>query len=443
MASEAQLKKQATPENGDRISGLHVYDAAGLGCTGPVSSVVEGGAGADINSYNTGNNINVEEYAALKGKYTIVEKIGHGAQATVFKARSASGEWVAIKVFDLRSAENWKSVDLLKREVETLKNINVKGTPAFIEFIDSSPLYYLVESYISGQSMEALIKSGFRPTEIQVVEILVRSLMILSRLHSLAVPVIHRDIKPGNLLVDISPDGIKVNVVDFGTVAAIRQHTNASTFAGTAGYLAPEQLYGRALPASDIYGLGMSVIHLVTGMAPYEMEMEGLTLMYEKYLPESMSPWLRTLLSDMVQSNPNDRAQNANELLLRIRQHVGGEYAMFKSQANLEPVSVEPDPKPPDLPKLSVLQKVLAVTGSVMGLVILIAWFRVFGLIIAGFLAALGGSFLAHKYYGKPFASTLLKALALLGVIGLCVLNPRVGLILLVIAIVLIAAIGI
>ena len=433
MSSDAQLKMK---ENRDVVSEHPPVEM--------MPSIADEKSALVVDEKTSDNNYELE-FTALKDKYQIIEKIGHGAQASVFKAQAANGDLVAIKVFDLRSAENWKSVELLKREVDTLKNINVKGTPSFVEFIDSSPFYYLVESFISGQSMDELIKGGFRPTEMQIVEILVKTSIILDRLHSLAVPVIHRDIKPANLLLDITPNGIKVHIVDFGTVAAIRQRTNASTFAGTAGYLAPEQLYGRALPASDIYGLGMSVIHLITGMAPYEMEMDGLTLMYEKYLPENISPWLKDLLSDMVQSNPNDRVRDANEILMRIRQQIGDSEAMFHSQANLEAVSVDAEPKKnlPKLPKLTVVQKVLAILGSVMGLVILLAWFRIYGLIIAGLIAALVGSFIAHKYYGKSFAATLLKALILLAVIGLCVVNPRIGLILLVIAIALIAAIGI
>ncbi|MBR4986594.1 MAG: serine/threonine protein kinase, partial [Proteobacteria bacterium] len=197
-------------------------------------------------------------YPGLEGKYTILEKVGRGAQGTVFKAETISGRIVAIKVFDFREAESWKDVDLLRREVDTLKNLDIYGVPKFIEFIEKEPYSYLVESYIEGTSLKDMIADGFEPTFAQIVEIFTRAMNILKNLHGQLHPVIHRDIKPGNLIVNLKSDDIRVWIVDFGTVAAARQRTNASTFAGTAGYLAPEQLFGKATPASDIYAMGMT-----------------------------------------------------------------------------------------------------------------------------------------------------------------------------------------
>ena len=258
-------------------------------------------------------------YPGLEGKYTILEKVGRGAQGTVFKAETPSGEIVAIKVFDFREAESWKDVDLLKREVDTLKKLDISGIPKFIEFIEKEPYSYLVESYIDGTSLKDMIAEGFEPTFTQIVEIFTHAMNILKNLHGQLHPVIHRDIKPGNLIVNLKTEDIRVWIVDFGTVAAARQRTNASTFAGTAGYLAPEQLFGKATPASDIYAMGMTMVHLISGVAPCDMEMDGLTLKYDKYLPTTLPKTFKDLLAEMVAPNPNDRIKDAESVLRRLK----------------------------------------------------------------------------------------------------------------------------
>ncbi len=264
------------------------------------------------------------DYPGLEGKYTILEKVGRGAQGTVFKALSMTGESVAIKIFDFREAESWKEVDLLKREVETLQKLDVQGIPKFIEFIEKEPYSYLVESYIEGSSLKDMIEDGFEPTFDQVVAILSSALKILSQLHTRLHPIIHRDIKPGNLIVNINGEDIRVWLVDFGTVAANRQRTNASTFAGTAGYVAPEQLFGKATPASDIYGMGMTMVHLISGVAPCDMEMDGLTLKYDKYLPANLPKSFRDMLAEMVAPNPNDRLKDAESVLKKLNMFASG-----------------------------------------------------------------------------------------------------------------------
>lgn len=261
-----------------------------------------------------------KKFPGLDGKYTILEKIGKGAQGTVFKASTPSGEIVAIKVFDFRDVESWKEVDLLKREVETLKKLKVDGIPKFIEFIEDQPYSYLVESYIKGTSLADMLSDGFEPTFEQTVGIFTEAMKILHNLHAQLNPVIHRDIKPGNLIVNMDDDDIRVWIVDFGTVAAARQRTNASTFAGTAGYVAPEQLFGKATPASDIYSMGMTMIHLISGVAPCDMEMDGLTVKYDKYLPIKLPFEFKKLLTDMVAPNPNNRIKSAEHVLFKLKQ---------------------------------------------------------------------------------------------------------------------------
>lgn len=261
----------------------------------------------------------MSEHPALAGKYTILEKLGRGAQASVFKAKSVDGQIVAIKVFDFRDIEDVKSVELLEREVEVLRNLKIDGIPKYIDCIEAIPNIYLVESFIEAKSLEQWLKEGIHPTTEQVCEILSQALTILDKLHQQLPPVIHRDIKPGNVLVDMAGDTVKVWIVDLGSVTSLRRKSRASTVAGTIGYAAPEQFLGKATPASDIYGLGMTLVHLVSGVEPWNMDVDGLEIQYEKYLPENLPDYLKMLLSEMLKSDPKTRISDAKSVKKRLK----------------------------------------------------------------------------------------------------------------------------
>ncbi|MBO4350277.1 MAG: protein kinase, partial [Proteobacteria bacterium] len=307
-------------------------------------------------------------------RYELLERLGEGSQGKVYKGRDkTTGELVAVKVFNFMTMENWKAEELLRREVETLQNIEIAGIPKYIDFIEAFPYAYLVESYMDGRSMKSLIETGFRPNEEQVANILLQSLEILKQLHSHLPPVIHRDIKPGNILIDTSSENLRVSIIDFGTVAAARQNKDASTFAGTAGYSAPEQLFGKASPTSDLYGLGASMMHLVTGTAPYEMELNGLEPCFEKYLPENISPWLVELLRDMVRSKPEDRPQNTERVIDYVREHIPTEDGSSPAQRKQ---------------KASKLKLLAVIGGGILGFVLISVLLRrtlgIYGMILVG-----------------------------------------------------------
>ena len=259
------------------------------------------------------------DYPALAGKYTLLEKIGHGAQASVFKARDANGQVVAIKIFDLREVADWKAVELWKREVDVLKSLHIKGIPKYMDYIEDMPHAYLVESFIEAKSLDTWMNDGVRFTQAQIGSILRKTLHILDLLHQQIPPIIHRDIKPGNILVDIDGDKVKVWVVDMGAVTSLRHKSHASTVAGTVGYAPPEQFLGQATPASDIYALGMTIVHLITGVKPWNMDVHGLEIQYEKYLPSWVPTGFRKLLFDMLRPDPNARIQSASAVIERLK----------------------------------------------------------------------------------------------------------------------------
>ena len=243
--------------------------------------------------------------------YHHLEKIGHGAQGTMLKALDDTDHPVAIKVFDFGTVREWKDVELFEREIDVLKNLNIDGVPRYIETIKTDKVIYLVEEYIDAQSIEKQMKNGRNFTVEECETILERTARILTKLGAHTPPIVHRDIKPANLLVD---NDLNVWLVDFGVVMNTQQ-TFSMTFAGTAGYVAPEQLYGKATSASDIFSLGATMLHIVSHVSPSDMNLKGISPDFDRYIPKSVPQWLSKTIRQMMTVNPDERPQNGQVLL--------------------------------------------------------------------------------------------------------------------------------
>ena len=248
----------------------------------------------------------------LLKRYHDFSRLGKGAQGTIFRAKTKDEADIAIKVFDIQVISSWKEDELFQREIDTLKSLHIKGVPQFIDDFQSGRYRFLVEEYIDAPSLETRINNQTRYQLDDILTILTNILNILIKLESFVPPVIHRDIKPANLLVD---DHLNVSLVDFGVVANAKHQTFTMTFAGTAGYVAPEQLYGKATPASDIFSLGATLLHLISGVSPCNMKMKGLKLDTEAYLPPNIPPEFAQLLQQMLDPDPETRIQNAQQCL--------------------------------------------------------------------------------------------------------------------------------
>lgn len=182
-------------------------------------------------------------------RYQVDTLLGHGGIGDTFKALDRqTGQWVALKAVSLTAAENWKTIELLEREAEVLQQLKHPGIPAYIDAFycddEQDRTYYIVQQLAPGQSLQALVDSGWRATEADVVKIATQLLDILVYLHQHEPPIIHRDIKPQNVIYDAQQDHI--SLVDFGSVQNTYYSTlgHASTIAGTFGYMAPEQFQG-------------------------------------------------------------------------------------------------------------------------------------------------------------------------------------------------------
>ena len=277
----------------------------------------------------------------LANRYTFLEQLGHGAQGIVYLAqRNADGLKVAIKRLNIDSVQNWKEYDLFRREAEVLKTIDIPGVAHFYEapeFLDiPNPAAYIVQEYIEGQSVEQMIQSGFRFTLPRLFHFTVRLLSILEQLHSHVPPIIHRDIKPANILMKIGPEGYTPYLIDFGAVANPQVQTGGSTVAGTYGYMPPEQLMGRPVPASDIYSLAAMLAYMMSGVEPANMQVTDFHLIIEPHL-ENIPNVVTATLHQMLDPNAETRLCDIKLLKARFEMFASDKFELSlgkKSELN-------------------------------------------------------------------------------------------------------------
>ena len=242
----------------------------------------------------------------MKGlqRYQIMESLGHGSQGHTYRAIDRrGGEEVAVKVLSLGQAKDWKPFELFEREAKVLEQLEHPGIPRYRDYFTSeaSGDYFLVMDLVQGRSLDQDLQQGRLHDEARLRELLEGLLDILAYLHSRTPPVIHRDIKPGNIILDARG---RVHLVDFGGVRLAAQVEGGSTMIGTYGYMAPEQLHGDAGPGVDLYALGATITALATGKAADDLPHAGLAIDLDQLrLPESLRPLLRGLL----QPDPRER----------------------------------------------------------------------------------------------------------------------------------------
>ncbi|MBD1804199.1 serine/threonine protein kinase [Microcoleus sp. FACHB-SPT15] len=196
----------------------------------------------------------------------------------------------------------WDEFKLFEREAQVLKNLNHPRIPKYRDYFsldrhagEGLCWFGLVQNYIPGHSLQQLLDEGHRFTEAQVRSIATQVLDILIYLHGLNPPVLHRDIKPSNLIWGTDE---QVYLVDFGAVQDPTAVEGATfTVVGTAGYAPLEQFYGKAVPASDLYALGATLIHLLTGTAPADLPQSNLRIQFRDRISVNLSfiRWIESL----------------------------------------------------------------------------------------------------------------------------------------------------
>lgn len=272
--------------------------------------------------------------SVVDGKYKILNKIGQGGMSIVYLAMNerANKQW-AIKEVRKDGVKNFEVVKQgLVVETDLLKKLNHPNLPSIIDVIDGDGTFLIVMDYIEGRHLESVVKEYGAQNQEDVIDWAKQLCDVLSYLHSRKPPIIYRDMKPSNIM--LKPDG-KVMLIDFGTAREFKESSVADTTClGTQGYAAPEQYggHGQTDARTDIYCLGATLYHLLTGHNPSEPPYEMYPI---RYWNPDLSSGLEEIIWKCTQKNPEDRYQNCGELLYAL-EHYNELDVEYKRKQNLK-----------------------------------------------------------------------------------------------------------
>jgi serine/threonine protein kinase len=285
----------------------------------------------------------------IQDRYKIQQQLGKKTGRYTLLAYDLQGqELVVIKSLIFSPGFVWDDLKLFEREAEMLKALSHPSIPHYLDFfeLDLPPYqgFALVQNYIPAKSLQEQLNAGRTFSEADVKELAKALLLILSYLHGRQPPVIHRDIKPSNiLLADRSGNRLgRVYLVDFGSVQTLATRGGGSiTVVGTYGYMPPEAFGDRSVPASDLYALGATLIHLCTGIAPAQF-VQNMRIQFIEWVDLNINfvRWLEVITAPALEQ----RFANANKALVYLDQGISlFTIKSLNSSAYLSSLKVRPE----------------------------------------------------------------------------------------------------
>jgi serine/threonine-protein kinase len=273
------------------------------------------------------------EGAILNGRYEIIRKIGGGGMGAVYLAsdNNLGGVLRAVKEMiqaHIEEEQQEKAINDFKRESMILSSLDHPSIPTIFDYFydEAESRFYLVMKYISGGDLSARIRSApeGKIDETTVTEWALQIIDVLNYLHSQPSTIVYRDLKPSNIMID-SNSG-RVMLIDFGIARSISQREEKGvTAVGTMGYAPPELFSGNVEPRSDIYSLGSTMFHLLTGADPQSNPL--LIFDFQKNpRPRQINPRLsdqmERILMRSVEYNAEARFGSAGEMRQILEQHL-------------------------------------------------------------------------------------------------------------------------
>lgn len=274
----------------------------------------------------------------IDDKYEILKLIGQGGMSKVYLAmdKRLNKQW-AIKEIEKRAKDknNEIVVQSAIAEANLIKQLDHPAIVRIVDIIDNGSVIYIIEDYVEGETLNSILENnGAQPQEL-VIEWAMQICEALEYLHTRKPPIIYRDMKPANVM--LKPDG-NIKVIDFGIAREYKDQSLADTVSlGTKGYAAPEQFGGKGQTdaRTDVYCLGVTLYHLVTGQNPCEPPYEIYPI---RHWNPQLSAGLEAIIQKCTQLNPDDRYQSCAELLYALHHYeeYGAAYrAMQKRKLNL------------------------------------------------------------------------------------------------------------
>ena len=265
----------------------------------------------------------------LDGKYKILNKVGQGGMSVVYLAMNerANKQW-AVKEVRKDGTLNFEAVKQgLIAETDILKRLKHPHLPSIADIIDTEDSFIIIMDYIQGNSLDKAIRDFGPQPEEAVIDWAKQLCDVLGYLHSLNPPIIYRDMKPANVMLqpntsDKYPYG-EISLIDFGTAREYKNFKAEDTKnLGTLDYAAPEQFggSGQTDARTDIFALGRTIYHLVTGLSPRSPQTEYEMLPIRQLNPQ-LSSGLEKIIIKCTQQNRNDRYQSCSELLYDLEHY--------------------------------------------------------------------------------------------------------------------------
>ena len=270
----------------------------------------------------------------VNDRYEIGKRIGRGGMAEIFQARDILLDRpVAMKVLFPEFATDPAFVERFRREAQAAANLNHPNIVAVYDWGKVNNTYYIAMEYVNGRTLADILKQSGTLTPMQVCDVMSEVASALISAHQNG--VIHRDIKPGNILVSTTG---QVKVADFGIARALgagveQGLTQTGAVMGTATYFSPEQAQGASTDQrSDIYSLGVVMYEMLSGVPPFTGE-NAVAIAYkqvhERAMPldqrlTSAPPEVAAIVAKCMEKSPDDRYSSAEEVRDELRRFVEG-----------------------------------------------------------------------------------------------------------------------
>jgi len=298
-----------------------------------ISNTSSGIGGVDTDGRRSAKLKPLEEGTILNGRYEIVRKIGGGGMGAVYLAsdNNLGGVLRAVKEMvqsHIEEEQQAKAIEDFKRESMILSQLDHPSIPTIYDYFfdEEEGRFYLVMKYISGGDLSARLRAApeGKVDEISVTEWGIQLADVLDYLHNQPTTIVYRDLKPSNIMIDGNSG--RIMLIDFGIARSINQKEEKGvTAVGTMGYAPPELFSGNVEPRSDIYSLGSTMFHLLTGADPQSNPL--LIFDFQKNpRPRQINPQLsdqmERFLMRAVEYNASARFASAAEARSTLTEHL-------------------------------------------------------------------------------------------------------------------------
>ncbi|MBO4389245.1 MAG: serine/threonine protein kinase [Lachnospiraceae bacterium] len=270
----------------------------------------------------------------VEGKYRILSKVGQGGMSVVYMAinERANKTWAIKEVRKDTSQRAAVANNGIIVETNMLRQLSHPNMPSIVDVIEDQDSFLIVMDFIEGKTLKYYVREKGAQKQEDVVKWAKQLCGVLGYLHSQDPPIIYRDMKPSNIM--LRPDG-DVVLFDFGAARKYREESELddTVCLGTKGYAAPEQYggHGQTDARTDIYGLGATMYHLITGHNPAEPPYEIYPI---RHWNPALSSGLEAIIEKCTMNNPDDRYQDCSELMYALDHYWESDESYRKEQVS-------------------------------------------------------------------------------------------------------------